>query len=171
MGLLGKIGDVFHRIEYHTSNDPEIVGKRFEDFVLSLFSSDFFKLVEKTHSFKTNDERYVGSSLNPDFIFEYIPTKEMFAVECKFRSTLNNKGQIEWSDFKQLHRYQMFQKERGIPVFIAIGYWHEVKDLIDKHLYVIPLTEARYPGLYKSLYHKYERDRKKPFDWKNGRLI
>jgi hypothetical protein len=33
MGFLGKIGDAIQKIDYHISNDPEIVGKRFEDHV------------------------------------------------------------------------------------------------------------------------------------------
>ena len=72
MGLFGKIGDVFNKIDYHTSDVPAIVGKRFEDDVQELFSTKYFKLIEKTHSFKTNADRYVESSKNPDFIFEYI---------------------------------------------------------------------------------------------------
>ena len=39
MGFFGKIGDVFNKIEYHTSDYPDIVGKRFEDDVQELFSS------------------------------------------------------------------------------------------------------------------------------------
>jgi hypothetical protein len=180
MGILGKIGDVFHKIEYKISNDPEIVGKRFEDDVQNLFSPQYFKIVEKTHSFKTNEERYVESSLNPDFIFEYIPTKEKFAVECKFRSTLNQKGQLEWSNPKQLARYQKFQNERKIPVFVVICYWkltkkwdkfeREYDEVAETHLFNIPLNEAKYPALYKSVLFKYERDSKKPFFWKNGKL-
>ena len=69
MGFWGKVGDVFHKIEYSTSNAPEIVGKRFEDHVENLFSKRYFRLLEKTHSFKTNSDRYVESSKNPDFIF------------------------------------------------------------------------------------------------------
>ena len=180
MGILGKIGDVFHKIEYNISNDPEIVGKRFEDYVQNLFSSQYFKLVEKTHSFKTNDERYVESSLNPDFIFEYIPTKEKFGVECKFRSTLNQKGQLEWSYPEQLQRYKKFQNERKIPVYIVIGYYKVTKkwdkwnreyyDDVQKFMYNIPLDEAKYPALYKSVFTKFERDIKKPFFWKDGKL-
>ena len=180
MGILGKIGDVFQKIDYRISNDPEIVGKRFEDYVQSLFSEQYFKVVEKTHSFKTNSERYVESSLNPDFIFEYIPTKEKFAVECKFRSKLNAKRQLEWSYPEQLQRYRKFQHERKIPVFIIIGYhqitkkWdreeREYYEDVQKFMYNIPLNDAKYPALYKSVYAKYERDRKKPFFWKNGKL-
>jgi hypothetical protein len=89
MGFLGKIGEAIQKIDYHIASDPEIVGKRFEDHVEKLFSPKYFKIVEKTHSFKTNSERYVESSKNPDFIFEYMPTKEKFAVECKYRTLLN----------------------------------------------------------------------------------
>jgi hypothetical protein len=94
MGFLGKIGNAIQKIDYHISNDPEIVGKRFEDHVEKLFSTKYFKIVEKTHSFKTNTERYVDSSKNPDFIFEYMPTREKFAVECKYRTQLNKKKSI-----------------------------------------------------------------------------
>ena len=106
MGFLGKIGDAFHNIEYHTSNAPEIKGKRFEDHVENLFSKQYFKIIEKTHSHKTNADRYVESSKNPDFIFEYMPTREKFAVECKFRTQLNKQNQLKWSYPAQLKRYQ-----------------------------------------------------------------
>ena len=42
MGFLGKIGNAIQKIDYHISNDPEIVGKRFEDHVeKSLFDKIF----------------------------------------------------------------------------------------------------------------------------------
>jgi len=166
MGLFGKIGDVFHKIEYETSNDPEIVGRVFEDYVQNLFSTKYFKLIEKTHSFKTNADRYVESSKNPDFIFEYMPTRERFAVECKFRSKLNQKGQLEWSNPAQLKRYQEFAIQYKIPVFIVIGLLGEDED----YMFNIPLSEARYPALYESVFAKYERPLDKPFFWKNGKL-
>ena len=161
MGLFGKIGDVFNKIDYHTSNDPEIVGKVFEDHVEKLFSQKYFRLVEKTHSFKTNKERYVESSKNPDFIFEYTPTRDHFAVECKFRTQLNQKGQLEWSYPAQLKRYQEFAMQHKIPVFIVIGLAGEDED----YMFNIPLSEAKYPALYESVFEKYERDLEKPFFW------
>jgi hypothetical protein len=166
MGFFGKIGDVFNKIDYHTSDDPAIVGKRFEDEVQELFSTKYFKLIEKTHSFKTNADRYVESSKNPDFIFEYMPTRERFAVECKFRSDLNQKGQLEWSYPAQLKRYQEFAKQHKIPVFIVIGLLGEKED----YMFNIPLSEAKYPALYESVFAKYVRPLDKPFFWKNGKL-
>jgi hypothetical protein len=173
MGLLGKIGDVFHTIEYHVSDSPEIVGKRFEDHVQNLFTLRYFKIIEKTHSFKTNSDRYVESSKNPDFTFEYMPTHERFAVECKFRTKLNSKGQLEWSYPAQLKRYQEFAMQQKIPVYIVIGFQEEPEDDDEEpegYMFNIPLSEAKYPALYESVFAKYERDPEKPFFWKNGKL-
>lgn len=175
MGLLGKIGDVFNKIDSHVSNDPDVVGKRFEDYVQSLFTQKYFKIVEKTHSHKTNAERYVESSKNPDFIFEYIPTREQFAVECKFRGGLNQSGQLEWSYPAQLQRYQEFAIKRKMPVFIVIGLQEELDpnefdEEPDFYMFNIPLSEAKYPALYESVFSRYERDPEKPFFWKDGKL-
>lgn len=177
MGFLGKIGDVFHKIDYHTSNSPEIVGKRFEDHVENLFNKKYFKLVEKTHSFKTNANRFVESSLNPDLIFEYMPTREKFAVECKYRTQLYNGNQLNWSNPAQLKRYLEFEYKTQIPVFIVIGLEQVYEseddpDIPDYQWFMfnIPLKEARYPSLYESVFAKFERDYDKPFFWKNGNL-
>jgi triacylglycerol esterase/lipase EstA (alpha/beta hydrolase family) len=166
MGIFGKIGTVFNKIDFHISDDPEVVGKWFEDEVLKLFPTKYFKLIEKTHSFKTNADRFVESSKNPDFIFEYIPTKERFAVECKFRTKLNQKGQLEWTYPAQLKRYQEFALQKKIPVYIVIGL--ELED--GGYMFNIPLREAKYPALYESVYANYERSLDKPFFWKNGKL-
>ena len=178
MGFLGKIGEAIQKIDYHIGSDPEIVGKRFEDHVEKLFTPKYFKIVEKTHSFKTNSERYVESSKNPDFIFEYIPTKEKFAVECKYRTQLNRNNQLEWSKPAQLQRYQEFAYQKKIPVFIVIGLElaFESKndpdyDDVEKFMFNIPLNEAKYPALYESVFTKFERDFDKPFFWKNGKLF
>jgi hypothetical protein len=174
MGFFGKIGEVFNKIDYHTSNDPEIVGKRFEDHVESLFSKKYFKILEKTHSFKTNAERYVESSKNPDFILEYGPTNEKFAIECKFRTNLNPKSQIEWSYPAQLKRYQEFAAKYRIPVYIVIGLEQEPEEEDSEpmhYMFNIPLSEAKYPALYESVFAKYERSYSKMFFWKNGKLF
>ena len=180
MGIFGKIGDAFQKIEYHVSNEPEIVGKRFEDHVERLFLPKQFKIIEKTHSFKTNAERYVESSLNPDFIFEYIPSGEIFAVECKYRTKLNQQRQLEWSNPDQLRRYQEFEYRRKIPVYIVIGYVKTTKkwdnynkgyyEQVEKFMYNIPLKEAKYPSLYRSVFSKFERDYNGHFFWNDGVL-
>jgi hypothetical protein len=53
-----------------------------------------------------------------------------------------------------------------IPVFIVMALSGEEED----YMFNIPLSEANYPALYKSVFAKYERDPEKPFFWKNGKL-
>lgn len=180
MGILGSIGNVLKKVDNRISNDPEIVGKRFEDHVENLFPQKNFKLLEKTHSFDTNKERYVESSLNPDLIFQHIHTGDKFAVECKYRTRLNQKGQLEWSNPEQLKRYQTFQYHRKIPVYVVIGYkkitkkWNkyekEYEEHVERFMYNIPLNDAKYPALYKSVFTKFERDYNAIFFWNNGEL-
>ncbi|WP_321417771.1 hypothetical protein [uncultured Methanomethylovorans sp.] len=37
-------------------------------------------------------------------------------------------------------------------------------------MFCIPLEEAKYPALYKSVFEKFERDSEKTFFWNNGYL-
>lgn len=150
------------------SNSPEWKGMRFEKFILSKFDSRYFDLVEMTHSWNTNSDRYVESSLNPDFLFRYNPTGEEFAVECKFRSGLNSVGMIEWSNPKQFKRYIDYSNNAKIPVFVVIGFGGVDTDP-DK-LFVIPLVEIKYPSLYISVCKKYEKNARTNFFWSRGNL-
>jgi len=176
MSIFKHIGKAFQKIDEAISSDPAVVGKRFEDHIESLFSKKYFTLIEKTHSFDTNKQRYVESSLNPDLIWRYNPTKEHFAVECKFRTSLNEKDQIVWSNPQQLKRYQDFSRARNMPVFIVIGLeltfdsGDDFDPEIERFMFCIPLEYAKYPALYESVFAKFERDWDKPFFWKNGKL-
>ena len=168
MGFLGKIGKVFTNLDYGISDSPEAVGKRWEDHVESLFKSRYFVVVEKTHSFETNASRFVESSNNPDFIFRYRPTGEHFAVECKFRTGLNADGQLVWSNPSQLRRYQDFEQRRKMPVFVVIGLMDY--DSRGNVMFNIPLSVAKYPVLYESVFSQYERPVDKSFFWGSGIL-
>jgi hypothetical protein len=55
MGLFDILMETF-------SNAPEWKGKRFEKFVIERFDEKYFSIVEQTHSWKTNQERFVESS-------------------------------------------------------------------------------------------------------------
>jgi hypothetical protein len=73
---------------------------------------------------------------------------------------------LEWTFPAQLKRYQEFALQKKIPVYIVIGL-----DLEDGgYMFTIPLSDAKYPALYESVYAKYERPLDKPFFWKNGKL-
>ncbi len=106
--------------------------------------------------------------MNPDFVFRYIPTGEMFAVECKYRSRLNDEGLLNWSYPEQMKRYQEFSYKRKMPVFVVIGLGGMDDD--PEEMFNIPLDEAKYPGLYPSVFKKFSRPPKKSFFWKSGEL-
>ena len=167
MGLIDTGIKILEEIKMVTSDDSFVVGLRFENYVNDLFSKKYFSIVEKTHSTKTNQEQYVESSMNPDFVYRYIPTGELFAVECKYRSGLNGDF-LSWSNPKQLKRYQDFSYKRKIPVFIVIGL--DGYDVEPEEMFCIPLKDANYPDLYPSVFNKFSRDPKKSFFWKDGIL-
>jgi len=160
---------LFDTLQHAFSNKPEWKGQRFEECVINLFDEKYFFIIEETHNFAQNNKRYVESSLNPDYTLEYRHKgkKERFAVECKFRSDLYQ-GKLKWSYPAQLKRYQDFEKERNIPVFIVVGLGGS--DRCPDYMFCIPLKEAKYPALYQSVFEKFERDPTKNFFWKNGVL-
>lgn len=178
MGIFKKMGEALTKIDYHISSDPETVGRRFEDHVQTLFTPKYFVLTEKTHSYDTNRERYVESSLNPDFIWRYKPTDEQFAVECKYRTvaSIDNQDRLTIATQEQLNRYRAFSQKRKIPVFMVIGLGLEVEDFmgndagIEKFMACIPLSDLKYTAIYESVFNRYERPFDKSFFWKNGVL-
>ena len=175
MGLFRKIADIADIVDTKYSNSPEAKVQRFENHVKSLFPEKYYALVYQTPSFRDNKDRYVESSLHPDFIFRHKRTGEEFGVECKYRSSLNYKDMLEWSNPEQIKRYQKFSKEKNIPVFVVIaleGFDEDEEgfEVPVTCMFNIPLEEAKYPTLYPSVFEKYERPFDKDFFWKNGKL-
>jgi hypothetical protein len=176
MNIFHSLGSALQKVGDSISSDPLVVGKRFEDHVESLFDRKYFTLVEKTHSPATNTKRFVESSLQPDLLWRYEPTKEQFAVECKYRTekSIDSRDRLVWTYPEQLKRYQEFQKNRNIPVFVVIGLALEDDEEefgpTYEVMFCIPLSEAKYPALYPSVLDKYARYWYKRFFWKNGVL-
>ncbi len=161
MGLFDALMETF-------SDAPEWKGKRFEKFVIEKFDEKYFTVVEQTHSWQTNEKRFVESSLNPDYVLRYNPTGENFAVECKYRSSLNPKGMLDYCKPFQFERYKEFMHTRRIPVFIVVGFGGS--DNSPDTLFVLPLNEMRYSTLYPSVFRQYSKNPGNMFFWKNGVL-
>lgn len=159
---------LFDSIRREFSNKPEWKGLRFEEYVNDLFDETDFAISERTHSHRTNEERYVESSLNPDFVFRHKRSNDLVAVECKYRSNLYQ-GKLSWCNPSQLKRYRDFAKERKIPVYAIIGMGTD--DSLPDELFVIPLEEAKYPALYPSVFQKYSRNPKMKLTWRNNELV
>ena len=178
---MGIIRDLLRAIlEEPNENTPkdtkakfEAIGKAFEDYVQDLFfknnkEREYFSLEYRTPDYyDTKSGIYAESNLEPDFRIRYNPTGDVFAVECKYRSSLfrNKQGDavLSWSNPTQLARYQKYQQERRIPVYIVIGLGGNPGD--PEMVYCIPFSKIKYPQIYPSFLKKYEHKPDKLFFW------
>jgi hypothetical protein len=152
MGLLSIIGKgIQAMIDEATTPQSFKIGEQFENYVRDfLFVDNYYDMLERTHNYKTNQD-YVQSSLKPDFKFRDKWTKKEFYVEAKFRTGLYN-NKIIWCNDKQLARYLDYNKEK--PVFLILGMGESPK--YPEFLSLIPLTQAKYTGLFPSYAEKFE---------------
>jgi cell division protein FtsL len=105
----------------HYNFESILKGRQFEICIAkSLTCISGFKLKEWTPDKGIGSKIFVESNLNPDLVFTDGMGNE-FAVECKFRGKVGYKSTIIWSSVEQGERYKKFQKERSMPVWVAIG--------------------------------------------------
>lgn len=96
-------------------------GDEFEDFIRkNLFQKSNFTMVERTHTYDTNKDDYVESTLKPDFKFRSLKTGNEFYIEAKWRQSLFNNS-IKWSYPKQFERYQSYSKDCTVYIVIGLG--------------------------------------------------
>jgi hypothetical protein len=164
MGFLNKISKA---IEILTEDESVDKGNDFEKYVVKHFDSRYFSLVQWTMDINRKHDRFVEADAGPDLTVRYIPTNEIFYVECKFRSGLYEE-KLHWSKPEQLKRYQDFARENRYPFFVVIGFGGIPS--YPERMFCIPLEEARYPALYPSVFEKFERNPDKNFFWKSGVL-
>ena len=146
MGLLSIISKGIKAM-IDEANTPESfkTGEKFEEYVRKfLFTDKHYNILERTHSFQTNKD-YVQSSMKPDFKFFDKLNKKEFYVEAKFRTGLY-KDKIQWCNPQQLERYVEYSKT--CPVFVIIGMGE--KPDYPEYLTLIPLSQAKYTGLFPS---------------------
>lgn len=144
-------------IDEATTPESFKIGEKFEQYVRDyLFVNNYYDVLERTHDYKTNKD-YVQSSLKPDFKFRDKWTKKEFYVEAKFRTGLYD-NKIIWCNDNQLKRYLEYNKER--PVFLIFGMGDKANYPV--FLSLIPLTQAKYTGLFPSHAEKFEIELDKP---------
>lgn len=162
MGLISILSKgVQAMIDEATTPQSFKMGEHFENYVREfLFVDKYYDILERTHNYKTNKD-YVQSSLKPDFKFRDKWARKEFYVEAKFRTGLYN-NKITWCNDKQLVRYQDYNKEK--PVFLILGMGDNPK--YPEFLSLIPLTQAKYTGLFPSHAEKFEIQAEKPISSK-----
>lgn len=122
------ITDVEKRLTGLTSDsetqiiDPnEKNGYDFEKFIVQKFNKKYYRVKEWAGD-KYVKGVYAETTTQPDILMklQLSSSEAEFSIECKWRQRLY-KGGVQLATESQLSRYKDFEKDRGIPVFVAIG--------------------------------------------------
>ena len=131
-------------------------GNRFEEWVVSRFNRDYFALLEWAGD-KYHKGRYAETTRHPDLHLSLKLNKGHygFAVECKYRSSYAHGG-VKWAEEEQIMHYQAFAKEKGIPVFVALGIGGQPD--APEEVFIIPLNQAKKPFFSKQSLNRHKRN-------------
>ncbi len=112
-------------------------GDDFEAFIVSKFNKEKF-VFKNWAGDKISNGQYAESTTQPDLLYEWKGSAKNFPlwVECKWRSKAEN-GKLKFAYPKQLERYKNYEKEEGIPIFIALGVGGKPNK--PEQLFLIPL--------------------------------
>jgi hypothetical protein len=121
-------------INYNKKN-----GDDFEKFIVQKFDKKYYTIKEWAGDKYINGS-YAKTTTQPDILLEFkLKQKSVqLSVECKWRKKLFKNG-VDFAKSDQFERYKNFQKNRKIPVFIAIGIGG--KGLSPEQLFIVPLSE------------------------------
>jgi hypothetical protein len=144
-------------------------GDDFEKFVVQKFNRNYFTIKEWAGDKYVNGY-YAPTTQHPDLLMELKLKNQTFefAVECKWRKNLQKEG-ISFATPAQFSRYQEFEKQRGIPVFIALGIGGT--GFNPEELSVIPLKNLKSPRITNGLISKYQKGIEKDFYYDTNRLV
>jgi hypothetical protein len=156
------IADAENRISaLDTDSETELInynkknGDDFEKFIVQKFDKKYFSIKEWAGD-KYIKGNYAKTTSQPDLLLEFKLREKSseLSVECKWRKNYYKNG-VEFAKKEQLERYKEFQKEKNIPVFIAIGIGG--KGMSPEQFYIIPLQEINKNFLSMSELKKYEK--------------
>jgi len=131
-------------------------GDDFEKYIVQKFSKKFFRIKEWAGD-KYIKGVYAETTPQPDLLIEFNLKNETttFSVECKWRQNLY-KGGVQFAKEEQFIRYQNFEKDRQIPVFLAIGLGGKASS--PEKLFIIPLREITSNFITRKELAKYEKN-------------
>lgn len=100
----------------------KILGRKAKNLKILLRRISFhskYEILKKTHNYSQNSERYVNSSLEPDFQFRSKITGKIFHVEAKFRTKSYNNTY----DILSENQFKSFPGINSVyPIYIALGF-------------------------------------------------
>jgi len=139
--------------------DFKQMGYDFEKYVVELFPKEYYELIN-WQSDKFHKGIYPTSNLNPDLLYKRKNTKNSkntFAIECKFRSSINS-GSIKIAEEYKLKQYLDFGKEKSIPIFIALGIGGLPSEPL--HVFIFPLNDQTKSIIKQDEFMKFRLKRK-----------
>lgn len=135
-------------------------GVSFEGCVENLFAKNEWR-IEQNNTFRKL-KRWVESYSNPDFVFVHRKTGKRLAAECKYKNSLPKEyDRIIWASEDQIENYQNFSQKQNIPVFVILGVGGRAKN--PKRVFLLSLSQIKYPDVKIDYLEKFERDPKKHF--------
>lgn len=136
-------------------------GNDFEKYIVKKFNRKNYRIKEWAGD-KYVEGRYAETTPQPDLLMELKAKgiNYLFAVECKWRKNDWDKG-FNFDSDAQFERYKKYEEEKGIPVFIAIGYGGEGDD--PEQLFVVPLRFIKSNFIGKDLMMKFEKEKDRSF--------
>lgn len=139
-------------------------GLKFEQNIVKKFDKAYFTLKEWRGD-KIIDGLYAESNLNPDLVLEFRLNNfsTIFALECKYRKNLYN-GAIELAMERQIRHYKKFEREKEIPVYIALGLGGNPDNPTE--LFLIPLKHLSSNKISYNYLSKFKKKTKEQFYFK-----
>ena len=145
-------------------------GDDFEKFVAQKFDKRFIKIKEWAGD-KYINGTYAETTQQPDLLLELSIKNQTteFAVECKWRSDFY-KGGVEVAKPDQYKRYQNYEANKKVPVFIAIGVGGKATN--PNQLFLVPLKEIESGFIPYAVLKRFQKkgDREFFFEPKTQRL-
>ena len=147
-------------------------GREFEQYVLQRFRrrEKQFRVINQRHDQLGPSGRPLPDNSNPDLEIEaaWEDKRQIFAVECKFRSNWFTNRTIEWCNERNLDNYRKFSSERRIPVFVVIGVGGMPSSPLEMFVFQITkstttivkqfdlhnIPKPQYPGFFFNFYTK-----------------
>jgi len=130
-------------VDLNDSNiDGLVKGRLFELFCATIWNDDNKTVIgDWTPDKGINENIYVASNGNPDFLIFFSDLEKKVAIECKFRSKFKS-GFTNLGSNKSIDRYSRYKIRSTIDVYILLGIEGDPKK--PDNLYLIPLDKVEF---------------------------
>jgi hypothetical protein len=145
-------------------------GDDFEKFIVQKFDKRYYKVKEWAGDKYVNGV-FAETTQQPDLMLELKSDGKLhpFSVECKWKQS-SSVNAVQFCSEDQFKRYREYEKNKNIPVFIALGIGG--KGIAPKQMYIVPLRLLSSNFICRKTLTEFEKklDSDFFFYWKTGVL-